>query len=112
RHTRFSRDWSSDVCSSDLRNALCWLAVAQWSSQRVYEMEAFAREVCHAGFTHVMLLGMGGSSLCPEVLRRTFGRRDDFPELLVLDTTDPDTIAEFGARADPDGTLFIVSSTS
>ena len=67
--------------------------------ERVAWKEAFAREVCHAGFTHVMLLGMGGSSLCPEVLRRTFGRRDDLPELLVLDTTDPDTIAEFLASA-------------
>src|SRR5438876_1266260 len=75
-------------------------------------MEAFAREVCDAGFTHVMLLGMCGSSLCPEILRRTFGRRQGFPELLVLDTTDPDTIADFGSRADPDGTLFIVSSKS
>ena len=105
--------WKSEKAHQKIiRNALGWLTVAQWSSQRVDEMEAFAREVCDAGFTHVMLLGMGGSSLCPEVLRRTFGRRQGFPELLVLDTTDPDTIADFGSRADPDGTLFIVSSKS
>ncbi|HEY3027681.1 MAG TPA: hypothetical protein VGJ55_16150 [Pyrinomonadaceae bacterium] len=105
--------WKSEEAPQKIiRNALGWLTVAQWSSQRVDEMETFAREVCDTGFTHVMLFGMGGSSLCPEVFRRTFGRREGFPELLVLDTTDPDTIADLGSRADPDGTLFVVSSKS
>ena len=105
--------WKSEEAHQKIiRNALGWLAVAQWSSERVDEMETFAREVCDAGFTHVMLLGMGGSSLCPEVLGRTFGRRAGFPDLLVLDTTDPDTIAELQSQADPKSTAFIVSSKS
>lgn len=95
-----------------INNSLGWLTVARWTAGRVDEMETFAREVCQAGFTHVVLLGMGGSSLCPEVFRRTFGKSEGFPELLVLDTTDPDTIAELDSRIDPARTLFIVSSKS
>lgn len=105
--------WKSEEAHQKIiRNALGWLEVAQWSSERVDEMETFAREVCDAGFKHVMLLGMGGSSLCPEVLGRTFGRRAGFPDLLVLDTTDPDTIAELQSQADPTSTAFIVASKS
>ncbi|MEP6706390.1 MAG: glucose-6-phosphate isomerase [Pyrinomonadaceae bacterium] len=103
---------SAEAYQKLIRNALGWLAVAQWSSERIEEMETFAREVCEAGFTHLMLLGMGGSSLCPEVLRRTFSQREGFPELLVLDTTDPDTISGYQSQADPKRTAFIVSSKS
>jgi len=79
---------------------------------RIDEIEAFSREVRDAGFRHLMLLGMGGSSLCPEVFSRTFGKREGFPELLVLDTTDPDTIANLESRIDLAKTLFIVASKS
>ncbi|MEO8436394.1 MAG: bifunctional transaldolase/phosoglucose isomerase [Pyrinomonadaceae bacterium] len=95
-----------------INNSLGWLTVAEWTAQRVDQMQTFAREVREAGFTHLMLLGMGGSSLCPEVFRRTFHRRDGFPELLVLDTTDPYTIADYESRVDLAKTLFIVSSKS
>src|SRR5687767_13065194 len=95
-----------------INNSLGWLTVPEWTAQRVDQMETFAREVREAGFTNLMLLGMGGSSLCPEVFRRTFPRRDGFPELLVLDTTDPDTIADYESRFDLEKTLFIVSSKS
>src|SRR5438874_2395624 len=64
------------------------------------------------GFTHVMLCGMGGSSLCPEVFRRTFGKQEGYPELLVLDSTDPDTLNEFRDKVDVEHTLFIISSKS
>lgn len=105
--------WKSDEAHQKvIRNSLGWLTVARTMSERTGELESFAAEVRDAGFTHLMLLGMGGSSLCPEVLRRTFGRREGFPELLVLDTTDPDTIASFERRIDLERTLFIVASKS
>ncbi|MEO6390642.1 MAG: bifunctional transaldolase/phosoglucose isomerase [Pyrinomonadaceae bacterium] len=95
-----------------IKNALGWLTVPRMMSERVSELEAFVDEIRAAEFTHVMLLGMGGSSLCPEVFRRTFGHRDGYPELLVLDTTDPDTIADLESRVDLRWTLFIVASKS
>jgi transaldolase/glucose-6-phosphate isomerase len=95
-----------------IRNSLGWLTVARLMLERAGEIDEFAREVRDEGFTHVMLLGMGGSSLCPEVLRRTFGMRRGYPELLVLDTTDPDTIHSFEEHLDKRRTIFIVSSKS
>jgi len=120
RERFFQRIWAKDASlwKSDeahqkiINNSLGWLFVPQYISERIDEVEAFAGEVRAAGFTHLMLLGMGGSSLCPEVFRRTFGRRPGFPELLVLDTTDPDTISDFESRIDLSTTLFIVSSKS
>src|SRR5579885_3600094 len=64
------------------------------------------------GFQDVLLLGMGGSSLCPEVLRMTYGKIAGRPELHVLDSTDPAQIKSFRDRIDPAKTLFIVSSKS
>lgn len=64
------------------------------------------------GFTHAVVLGMGGSSLCPEVLKRTFGKREGYPELLVLDSTDPAQILALEGRIALATTLFIVSSKS
>jgi glucose-6-phosphate isomerase len=55
---------------------------------------------------------MGGSSLCPEVFRRTFGHQENYPELLVLDSTDPDVLASFGEQISLDKTLFIIASKS
>lgn len=95
-----------------ISNSLGWLEVARLMASRVDEIEAFSKEVREAGFKHVMLLGMGGSSLCPEVLRRTFGSQAGFPEMLVLDTTDPDTIAAFENSINLEQTLFVVASKS
>src|SRR4029079_60339 len=64
------------------------------------------------GFSHIMLLGMGGSSLGPEVIRKTFGRTPGFPELRVLDSTDPAQVRAAEASIDLGHTLFIVSSKS
>jgi len=64
------------------------------------------------GFTHVVVLGMGGSSLCAEVVRRTFGKRDGYPELLVLDSTVPEAVSLLEAKIDVARTLFIVASKS
>jgi transaldolase/glucose-6-phosphate isomerase len=65
-----------------------------------------------AGFRHAVLLGMGGSSLCPEMLARTWGPQPGFPELHVLDSTDPAQIAALESRIDLEASLFVVSSKS
>src|SRR5262249_44507051 len=76
------------------------------------ELEDFAENVRKAGFKHAMLLGMGGSSLCVEVFRQTFGNQSGSPVLLVLDSTDPETIRKLESEVDVANTLFIVSSKS
>ena len=95
-----------------IRNSLGWLNVADEMIGVEDDLIAFAERIRARGFRHVVLNGMGGSSLAPEVLRRTFGRQEGFPELLVLDSTDPDTVAEFRGKIDPAHTLFVVSSKS
>ena len=105
--------WKSDEKHQEIiRNALGWLTVVEHVIEHVDELAAFSRRVRDDGFTHAMLLGMGGSSLCPEVFRRTFGKRDGFPELHVLDSTDPATVKSFEERVDLPHTLFIVASKS
>jgi transaldolase / glucose-6-phosphate isomerase len=68
---------------------LGWLEIVDEQLRRVDELRRVAEDVRQAGFTHALLLGMGGSSLCPEVLRMTFGALPGWPELSVLDSTDP-----------------------
>jgi transaldolase/glucose-6-phosphate isomerase len=91
---------------------LAWLDVIDERLAHADELEAFAKDASSGEFDHVLLLGMGGSSLGPEVLAETFGKRGSHPELLVLDSTDPQQIATFQAKIDPARTLFIVSSKS
>jgi transaldolase / glucose-6-phosphate isomerase len=115
-----ARIWASDPYvwkkeANHLRSiskSLGWLNVAKNMYSHLEELEAFGQEIKGAGIKHVLLLGMGGSSLCPEVLRRTIGSSPGYPELLVLDSTDPDTIASYSARIDLSKTLFIVASKS
>lgn len=95
-----------------IANRLGWLRIAGAMASRVEQMRSFAQQVVDAGTRHVVLLGMGGSSLCPEVLRRTFTRRPGFPALLVLDSTDPEGIATVERTIDPGRSFFIVSSKS
>ena len=79
---------------------------------RAAEVAAFAAEVASEGFTHAVLLGMGGSSLAPEVLRSAFGVASGRLELTVLDNTAPSAVAAVLAAHDPRRTLFVVSSKS
>ncbi|HEY0765119.1 MAG TPA: hypothetical protein VGD61_22255 [Pyrinomonadaceae bacterium] len=105
--------WKSDKDSAKLiGNSLGWLTVADEMIGVVDDLVAFAKSVRDRGFQHVMVCGMGGSSLCPEVLARTFGRQPGFPELLVLDSTDPDVIAGFMERIDVERCLFVIASKS
>ena len=89
-----------------------WLKVNEEQLARVDRLVKFAQEVKEAGFTQALLLGMGGSSLCPEVMRMTFGKQNGFPDLQVLDSTDPAQVRAREASIDFAKTLFIVSSKS
>jgi transaldolase / glucose-6-phosphate isomerase len=105
--------WKTDEDHQKIiRNALGWVTVVDQLVESADELAAFSERVRNDGFTDVMLLGMGGSSLCPEVFRRTFGRREEYPELHVLDSTDPATVKSFEEKVDLEHTLFIVASKS
>lgn len=105
--------WTDDPATMDrIRNRLGWLDAPARAADDLYEIERFAAEVANEGMTHVVLLGMGGSSLCPLVAATTFGPVEGCPELLVLDTVDPDVIREVADRIDPLRTLFVVASKS
>ena len=104
--------WTTDESvATMIQNSLGWLNVAAEMTGVVGELREFAEEV-RQKFKHVMVCGMGGSSLCPEMLAQTFGQQPDFPELLVLDSTDPDVIAEFAARIEAEKCLFVIASKS
>lgn len=105
--------WKTDEAHQKIiKNSLGWVTVPDLLADNADELAAFSASVRAAGFKQVLLLGMGGSSLCPEVFRRTFLPKADFPELNVLDSTDPATVAAFEARLDLPNTLFIVASKS
>src|SRR6185503_7235120 len=105
--------WKTDAESQKvINNSLGWLTVADEMIGVAGELTEFAESIRERGFQHVMVCGMGGSSLCPEVLARTFGRQAGFPELLVLDSTDPDVIAAFQERINVERCLFIIASKS
>lgn len=105
--------WKTDEAShKQIRNSLGWLTVADEMSGVAGELIEFAGRIRARGFRHVMVCGMGGSSLCPEVLARTFGPQSGFPELLVLDSTDPDVIARFRDQIEVEHCLFVIASKS
>src|SRR5712691_4838875 len=109
------RLWARDASlwtGADEANWLGWLGIAEDQVGRIDRLRRVADGVRREGFTQALLLGMGGSSLCPEVLKETFGRVDGFPEVLVLDSTDPAQIRAFERKVDLAKTLFIVSSKS
>lgn len=105
--------WVEDSGDAEgVRNRLGWLDSPRAFRERVEEIREFAREVRDAGVRHVVLLGMGGSSLSAEVCRDVLGRAEGWPELLVLDNTDPAAVAEVERRIDLERTLFLVASKS
>jgi transaldolase/glucose-6-phosphate isomerase len=93
-------------------NRLGWLDVPLTMRGRVAELVELAGEVHRAGYADAVLLGMGGSSLCPEVLRSSFGSAAGYPVLHVLDTTDPEAIVNLERHLDIRRTLFLVASKS
>jgi hypothetical protein len=105
--------WSSDPGRHPaILNRLGWLGAPEAMAERVAGFRAFAAGVRADGFTHVVLLGMGGSSLAPEVMRRTLGLGPDALELTVLDDTSPGAVGAALRAHDPMHTLVLVSSKS
>ena len=105
--------WSDDAgVQEKIKNRLGWLNCVDDMLGRVDEITGFAREVQETGIREVVLLGMGGSSLCPLVFSRIFPRADGYPSLTVLDTTDPEVIDQTLESIDMAQTLFIVASKS
>ena len=102
--------WKPDPTEID--NRLGWLTVTDAMREQVPALESFAREVRDAGYEHIVLLGMGGSSLGPEVLRQNFGTAPGYPKLIVLDSTVPGWVQAVSDGIDPSKTLFLVSSKS
>jgi glucose-6-phosphate isomerase len=96
----------------EITNRLGWLRSPMNMRQRVTELNTFTDEVRSERYTHALLLGMGGSSLAPDVLRRTFGVQDGYLDLAVLDSTDPAAVAALAEAVNPEKRLFIVSSKS
>ncbi len=96
----------------NIRNALGWLTISQDQLPHIVQLQAVAKDIKDADFEHILLLGMGGSSLCPEVLRMTYGVVDGYPELHVLDSTIPSQVRSFEQQVDLSKTLCIVASKS
>ncbi len=112
---RMQRLWQGDATlwtGDDEAKWLGWLDIVESQIAHPIELRNLGKEVWSAGFRDILLLGMGGSSLCPEVLRMTFGKIAGYPNLHVLDSTDPAQVKAFEEKIDIARSLFIVSSKS
>ncbi|HVR42884.1 MAG TPA: bifunctional transaldolase/phosoglucose isomerase [Thermoanaerobaculia bacterium] len=104
--------WKDEPAGREqISGALGWLDAPEWTLGKADEIASFAESV-RTEFAHVVVLGMGGSSLCSEVLRNAFGPRSGWPRLLVLDSTIPAAVRALEKSIDPDRTLFIAASKS
>jgi glucose-6-phosphate isomerase len=112
---KMARLWQNDKSlwtGDDEDKWLGWLRITEDQRAHLPRLLEAADDAAQAGFTHALLLGMGGSSLCPEVLTMTFGRQPGHPELHVLDSVDPAQIRSIEKQLDLARTLFIVASKS
>lgn len=112
-----NRIWSHDYTvwkpdPKEISNRLGWLHTPEKMSGNIDEINSFVEKVRADGYTHALLLGMGGSSLAPEVFRKTFGVAEGYLNLAVLDSTDPGTVLAHAGRLDTAQTIFIVSTKS
>lgn len=111
------RIWKKDYTvwsdkPDEITNRLGWLTSPQNSLAQIKDVLAFVEEIRKEGFKKAFLLGMGGSSLAPEVFRLTFGVKEGYLDLAVLDSTDPQMVLNYAEKLDPKETLFIVSTKS
>src|SRR6516165_4026734 len=112
---RVRKVWARDASlwsGRDEAQWLGWLGITNDQLAHIERLTAIREAANSAGFSHVLLLGMGGSSLGPEVIKTTFGTISGFPELYVLDSTDPAQVKAFENKVDLRNTLFIVLSKS
>jgi transaldolase/glucose-6-phosphate isomerase len=115
KNNKVKRLWARDASlwtNKDEGNWLGWLGITDDQISHNSEFKKIADEIHQAGFTHLVLLGMGGSSLCVEVFEKTYGRIQGQPQVLVLDSTDPAQIRTLESKIDIAKTLFIVASKS
>ncbi len=103
--------WSSEK-QPEITDRLGWLDLPERMEERCDRILTFANQIKKECFSHVLLVGMGGSSLAPEVFQETFGSTTGFPELHVLDSTHPEAVLATQDMLDMEHTLFIISSKS
>ena len=103
--------WSREP-QPELTDRMGWLELPETMEKQVADLRAFADKAKADGIKHLVLLGMGGSSLAPEVFQKTFGNAPGFPELHVLDSTHPAAVKSVEAGIDPARALFLISSKS
>jgi glucose-6-phosphate isomerase len=111
------RIWKNDYTvwgaePDEISNRLGWLQSPNVMKNAVFEIKSFVDEIRESKFNNAVLLGMGGSSLAPEVFRNTFGVGIGFLDLVVLDSTDPGAVLKIEKEVDVKNTLFIVSTKS
>jgi len=105
--------WKADEANQKIiKNSLGWLVLPDEMIGVADELIEFSDLTRRRNYRHVMVCGMGGSSLCPEVLAQTFGPQSGYPELLVLDSTDPDVLAAYADRIQIEHCLFVIASKS
>ena len=115
KNNRVKRLWQRDATlwtGADEGKWLGWLDIVAQQLDAIDKLQQISADIKKAGFKHALLLGMGGSSLCPEVLRMTFGATKNYPDLHVLDSTDPAQIKAIEEEVDLSSTICIVSSKS
>ncbi|HJP87661.1 MAG TPA: hypothetical protein VJ850_01340 [Candidatus Limnocylindrales bacterium] len=105
--------WTTDAdVAADIADRLGWLRSPAHFTEQIAALEGFGDGIRDAGFDTAVVMGMGGSSLAPDVLRRTFGSTEGYPDLRILDSTDPANVAAVIDDLDPLETLWIVASKS
>jgi len=112
---KIQRLWDSDATlwtNHDEAQWTGWLTVITAELNEISRIEKLAHDIKTTGFKHIVLLGMGGSSLCPDMMTKIFGEIKDYPRLHILDSTDPDQIFRLENNIDLNKTIFIVSSKS
>ncbi len=115
REGKVRRLWSGDASlwsGTDEGQWLGWLHITEQQLEQRGNLNALAEEIKKEGFEHILLLGMGGSSLCPEVMALTFGRTPGHPQLHVLDSTVPAQVRAFEGQVKLERTVFVVASKS
>lgn len=115
QNNKIARLWQKDASvwtNADEAKWLDWLEIVAKELEDVRKFENLQSDIQAGGFAHVLLMGMGGSSLCPEVLALTFGKQEGYPEFHVLDSTVPAQVKAIEEKIDLEKTLFIVASKS
>jgi glucose-6-phosphate isomerase len=115
QHDKVRHLWDKDATlwtGSDEARWLDWLTAPAEQLEQIADLQVFAVEIRDSGLRDVVLLGMGGSSMAPEVLRETFGAAAGYPDLKVVDSTDPAQVRSVEQAVDLAHTLFIVASKS